>query len=494
MTCSGVPARLPGVTDDTSERAGRHHAMTQPTRTLLGMRVARYVFGDGWGWRSLDGRAAPESIENRRNAIRFILEMNGGMAVLSVIAVTIVALFDVSGLDPINMPLLASCVGVGAFVIAPIVWFSYKLPPFSVQLLALIYEGALTLAAFAIGQRLSGVIVAFYVVQGICVVTLTTRRASAIHLLAMGIGYAVLLTFQEGNNAPVSRWLLGMGAVVIAGNAVSMLVERMRVFARNIEDSRVQLEVAHNNLAALADSLQHRVEMHVEELSRLNRLRRFLSTPVADAILDADNEAELLKPHRREIAVLFCDLRSFTAFAAQSQPEDVHHVLEEYFELLGESVRRHEATVGAFTGDGLMAFFNDPLPCPDPALRAMTMAAEIQEAMEALLNRWRPRGYDLGLGVGIALGYADIGMIGFEGRQDYTAIGTVVNLASRLCDEARAGEILIDERAHAATRESIVVEDSALISLKGLGEPVLAFSARLTAQRDEFADRVDDSN
>jgi adenylate cyclase len=133
------------------------------------------------------------------------------------------------------------------------------------------------------------------------------------------------------------------------------------------------------------------------------------------------------------------------------------------------------------------------LPCPDPALRAVTMASEIQEAMETLLERWRPRGYDLGLGVGIALGFADIGMIGFEGRRDYSALGTVVNLASRLCDEARAGEILIDERAHAATQHAIRVEDSALISLKGLREPVLAFSARL-AEGDELADRVDDRN
>lgn len=467
--------------------------MTQPTRTLHDMRVARYVFGEGWGWKSLDGRAAPESIENRRNAIRFILEMNGGMAVLSVIAVAIVALTDMGGLDEINMPLLASCVGVGAFVIAPIVWFSYKLPPAWVQVIALAYESALTVAAFAIGQRLSTVIVAFYVVQGICVVTLTTRRASAVHLAAMGVGYGLLLAFQDGNNAPVSRWLLGMGAVVIAGNAVSMLVERMRVLARHTEEARVELEVAHSNLGALADSLQHRVEMHVEELGRLNRLRRFLSTPVADAILAADNEGELLKPHRREIAVLFCDLRSFTAFAASSQPEDVHHVLDEYFDLLGDSIRRHEATVGAFTGDGLMAFFNDPLPCADPALKAITMATEIQQAMESLLNRWRPRGYDLGLGVGIALGYADIGMIGFDGRRDYTPIGTVVNLASRLCDEARAGEILIDERAHAATQQSILVEDSALISLKGLGEPTLAFSARLL-ESEQLADRVDDGD
>ncbi len=442
------------------------------------MRVAKFVLGDGWGWKSLDGRASPDSLENRRNAIRFILELNGGMAVVAVVAVLLMALSG-RGLGEINQAVLFSCVGFGAFVIAPIVWFSTRIAPYWVQLLALVYEAALTVAGFAIGQRLSSTVVAFYVVQGVCVVTLATRRAAVVHVSAMGVGYALLLALQDANNAPVSRWMIGMGAVCIAGTAVSLLVERMRLLARTTEAARADLEWAHHELAALNDSLQHRVEQHVEQLDKLGRLRRFLSTPVADQLLSADNDEELLKPHRREIAVFFCDLRSFTAFAASSQPEDVHHVLDEYFDLLGASIRRHNATVGAFTGDGLMAFFNDPLPCPDPALRAITMASEIQEAMENLLNRWRPRGYDLGLGVGIALGFADIGMIGFEGRRDYSAIGTVVNLASRLCDESRAGEILIDERAHSATQHAIRVEDSALISLKGLSEPVLAFSARL---------------
>jgi class 3 adenylate cyclase len=448
-----APAVVPVVTPTAT--SGPHTA---------GMRVAKFFLGDGWGWKSLDGVAQADSVENRRNGVRFILELNGGMAIVAVVAVLLMALTG-SGLQGINTTVLFICVGFGAFVIAPTVWFSSRVAPYWIQLLALIYEGALTVAGFAIGPRLSSTVVAFYVIQGVCVVTLATRRAAAIHVSAMGAGYALLLGLQAGNNAPVSRWLLGMGAVIFAGSAVSLLTERMRQ--------------AQRELFELNHTLQHRVAEHVEQLGRLGRLRRFLSTPVADAMLSADNDEELLKPHRREIAVFFCDLRSFTAFAASSQPEDVHHVLDEYFELLGNSIRRHNATVGAFTGDGLMAFFNDPLPCPDPALRAITMASEIQEAMESLLARWRPRGCDLGLGVGVALGYADIGMIGFEGRRDYSAIGTVVNLASRLCDEARSGEILIDERAHAATKHAIRVEDSALITLKGLGEPVLAFSARL---------------
>lgn len=434
------------------------------------MRFAMFVFGEGCGWKSLDGVARADSVENRRNGVRFILELNGGMAVVAVLAVLLMALTG-SGLHGIDTRLLFSCVGFGAFVVAPIVWFSSRVAPYWIQVLALLYEAALTMAGFAIGPRLSSTVVAFYVIQGVCVVTLATRRAAAIHLTAMGAGYALLLALQDGNNAPVSRWLLGMGAVLFAGSAVSLLVERMRQ--------------AQRELFELNHTLQHRVAEHVEQLGRLERLRRFLSTPVADAMLSADSDEDLLKPHRREIAVFFCDLRSFTAFAASSHPEDVHHVLDEYFELLGQSIRRHNATVGAFTGDGLMAFFNDPLPCDEPAVRAITMASEIQVAMESLLARWRPRGCDLGLGVGIAWGYADIGMIGFEGRHDYSAIGTVVNLASRLCDEARSGEILIDERAHAAARHAIRVDDSALITLKGLTEPVLAFSASLDRVADE---------
>ncbi len=149
-------------------------------------------------------------------------------------------------------------------------------------------------------------------------------------------------------------------------------------------------------------------------------------------------DPRLLEPHRGEIAVLFCDLRGFTPFVASSQPEEVHELLDAYFEALGEHAQRHGATVGAFTGDGLMAFFNDPLPVPDPAHRAVALALDLQGPVRDLLERWRHVGHDIGFGVGIAMGYANIGMIGFEGRRDYTALGPVVNLAARLCAEAPA--------------------------------------------------------
>ncbi|MBV8159933.1 MAG: adenylate/guanylate cyclase domain-containing protein, partial [Acidimicrobiia bacterium] len=236
------------------------------------------------------------------------------------------------------------------------------------------------------------------------------------------------------------------------------------------------LDEAHRNLATLNRTLEDRVEAQVAEITALSRLRRFLSTPVADAVLSAESDA-LLEPHRREIAVFFCDLRGFTKFAASAQPEEVHAVLTAYFDLLGEMVGRYEATVGGFTGDGLMAFFNDPLPVEEPALRAVAMAVELRDPMEHLIAEWQRQGYVLGYGVGIAFGYANIETIGFEGRRDYTALGPVVNLAARLCAEATSGEILIDQRTSAACDGRVEVASERSLALKGYHDPVLARSA-----------------
>ncbi len=184
----------------------------------------------------------------------------------------------------------------------------------------------------------------------------------------------------------------------------------------------------------------------------------------------------LLEPHRKEISVFFCDFRGFTAFAANAQPEEVLGVLGDYFDLLGVLINQYQATVGAFTGDGLMAFFNDPLPCDDPALRAITMAVEFRTAMESQIQSWTRKGYQLGFGVGITLGYANLGMIGFEGRRDYSALGPVVNLSARLCGEAKSGQILIDQRAHGASHDRIHVEEGVSVVLKGFHDPVPVFS------------------
>ena len=224
-----------------------------------------------------------------------------------------------------------------------------------------------------------------------------------------------------------------------------------------------------------AFSSEERVRQQVEQLDRLGRLRRFHSPQLAELIVSSGDEA-FLESHRREIAVLFCDLRGFTPFAETAEPEEVAGVLREYHNVTGELIRRFEATVDHFAGDGIMVFFNDPLPCPDAAARAVRMAVLLRERMDELKARWRRLGHVLGFGVGISLGYATLGQVGFEGRFDYSANGAVVNLAARLCSEASDGQILISQRAGAAIEELVELETVGALVLKGLHRPVVAFN------------------
>jgi adenylate cyclase len=189
------------------------------------------------------------------------------------------------------------------------------------------------------------------------------------------------------------------------------------------------------------------VAAQVEQIERISRLKRFLPPQVAE-LVSAGNE-KVLESHRREITVVFCDLRGFTAFSETSEPEEVMAVLREYHAALGASVMRHEGTVERYAGDGILVIFNDPLECADHTERAARMAAEMREAIGALAERWRAQGHDLGFGVGIARGFATLGQVGFDSRSDYAAIGTVSNLAARLSDEAKAGQILVSQRVAA---------------------------------------------
>ena len=195
-------------------------------------------------------------------------------------------------------------------------------------------------------------------------------------------------------------------------------------------------------LAEWNRTLEQRVSEQVGELEQLGRLKRFFSPQLAELIV-AGGAADPLKTHRREITVVFLDLRGFTAFAETAEPEEVMGVLREYHAEMGRLVLEHEGTLERFTGDGMMVFFNDPVEAPDPAERALRMALAMRDSVARLAIGWRKRGWDLALGVGLAKGYATIGAIGFEGRWDYGAIGTVTNLAARLCGEARPGQILI---------------------------------------------------
>lgn len=235
------------------------------------------------------------------------------------------------------------------------------------------------------------------------------------------------------------------------------------------------LEKQAAKLKAWNTELKQRVTKQVKELERTNRLKRFLSPQLAELIVST-NDDNLLESHRREITVVFCDLRGFTAFSEIGEPEEVMSVLREYHEVMGDLVFQFDGTLERFTGDGLMVFFNDPLPCDKPAKTAVKMAVGMREAVRELKESWKKRGYELGFGLGIDQGYATLGKIGFEGRFDYAAIGTVTNLASRLCDQARDGQIIISQRVYAAIDDSVEVEFIGNLSLKGLHRAIKAYN------------------
>jgi class 3 adenylate cyclase len=226
-------------------------------------------------------------------------------------------------------------------------------------------------------------------------------------------------------------------------------------------------------LAEWNRTLEQRVAEHVGQVERLGRLKRFFSPQLAELIL-AGGTADPLKSHRVEITVVFLDLRGFTAFAETADPEEVMGVLREYHAEMGRLVLEHEGTLERFTGDGMMIFFNDPVPVPDAPARAVRMALAMRERSRQLDVGWRKRGYDLGMGVGIAQGYATIGAIGFEGRWDYGAIGTATNLAARLCGEAAPGDILVSQRVAGAVEDLVALESLGALTLKGLARPVPA--------------------
>jgi class 3 adenylate cyclase/AmiR/NasT family two-component response regulator len=246
---------------------------------------------------------------------------------------------------------------------------------------------------------------------------------------------------------------------------------RIKALHDTVREQAQRLEAQAAELALWNRGLEERVAAQLGEIERIGRLKRFLAPQVVERILASGGEA-ILERHRREIVVLFCDLRGFTAFAETAEPEDVAAVLGEYHAALGPLIHRHEGTLDRFTGDGMLVVFNDPVPCPDPALRAVRLAVEMRDAVAGLGRGWAARGHAIGFGVGIAQGYATLGQIGFEGRSDYTAIGTVTNLAARLCDMADDGQILVTLRIVTGTEGAALCETLGEIPLKGLIRPV----------------------
>ncbi|MER2268137.1 adenylate/guanylate cyclase domain-containing protein [Methylobacterium oxalidis] len=258
---------------------------------------------------------------------------------------------------------------------------------------------------------------------------------------------------------------------------------RVKALTDTVRRQAEELEAQRAELARCNADLETRIAEQVQEIERIGRLRRFLSPQIADLVASTETEGRLLETHRREITVVFCDLRGFTAFTDTAAPEDALEVLRAYHALVGASIVRHEGTLEHFAGDGIMVYFNDPVPCPDHPRRALAMALDLRERLGALSGDWQRRGYEIGFGIGIAAGYATLGQFGFEGRREYGALGSVTNLASRLCDEASPGQILLSQRLQALAETFAETEPLGPLTLKGFHRPVTAFN--LVGLREE---------
>src|SRR6516162_8538673 len=238
---------------------------------------------------------------------------------------------------------------------------------------------------------------------------------------------------------------------------------------KELRDRTEQVEAQSQELVKLNAQLEQRVADQVGEIERMSRLRRFLPQQVADLIVASGTEGQL-ESHRREITALFCDLRGFTGFTESADAEDVMALLRDYHAAIGEIIIKYNGTLERYAGDGVMVVFNDPVPVENPALQAVLMALELREAIGKLTDKWRRLGHDIGFGIGIAHGFATLGTIGFEGRFDYAAIGTVSNVASRLCDEAKPGQILISPRVLTKVENAVKVEPVGEFELRGSGD------------------------
>jgi class 3 adenylate cyclase/CheY-like chemotaxis protein len=259
------------------------------------------------------------------------------------------------------------------------------------------------------------------------------------------------------------------------------LVARVRSLLRikelhdKVQQQAEKLQAQTEELSSWNEQLEARVAEQLAEIDRIGRLQRFLAPQVARLIASEEAGEAMLASHRREVTVVFCDLRGFTAFTERSEPEEVMVVLREYHESLGELIFRYEGTLDRFAGDGIMIVFNDPIPCDDHTERAVQLALEMRDRVTELSAQWQRKGHRLGFGVGVASGYATLGQIGFDQRREYTAIGSVINLASRLCDEARPGQIVIGQRAFSAIEHRVEAASIGDLKLKGFSDPVAAY-------------------
>ena len=282
----------------------------------------------------------------------------------------------------------------------------------------------------------------------------------------------IVMITASGSQERIGAIEAGADDFVVKPFDQAELLARVRSLMR-IKRYHDTVEAQAAELSEWNRTLEARVDEQVEQIDRISRLKRFLPPQVVEMVTTSGDQS-FLESHRREITVVFCDLRGFTPFAETVEPEELSAVLADYYRALGDIVHRFEGTLERFAGDGMMIFFNDPLLCDDAPQRAVRMAVAMRNRVSELIERWAEHGHDLGFGVGIAQGYATIGAIGFEGRIDYAAIGTVTNLAARLCAEAAPGQILVSQRIYAAAQEILVADAVGELTLRGFTRPVRA--------------------